>query len=434
MRREAVWLLALVLVVASLGAGWYWLLPRFRGDPEAPDFSVMDVDGREHNLTDYRGRVLVLDFMATWCGSCKIVQRNLAALKPEYEPRGVDYLSIDIDTSETRRQLLDYRQRTNLSWPLAWDTDGLLERYSVFGLPKIVVVNPQGFIAFQREGVFTLANPGTALSVQIVSEGELRDALEAALAGGRNIEGPIRVGLVGLAAFAGVFSFFSPCAFPLLPAYMGYRLQGSATQDAASPSRARRLRRGLVVGAFAGAGVLTVYAGVGLLVFALGQPVKAALPLLQPLAGIVAVVLGLAMLTRIEFAVLVRPLARLGARLQRSAAHPGGGQNELARNYAFGAGYGACAASCTAPVFLNIFVAGFLAGPLLGLRVFLVYALSAAALMVAAAALVALSREAFLRKVARQAPALRVVSGVVLVGAGAYLLYFYSQAYGFGGT
>ncbi|WP_158790837.1 TlpA disulfide reductase family protein [Granulicella sp. L60] len=75
----------------------------------APAFSVVTLDGKEVSLSNYRGKALIVNFWATWCGACKLEMPWLAQLRDEYANRGFEVVSIVTDgaSEEAVRRIAD---------------------------------------------------------------------------------------------------------------------------------------------------------------------------------------------------------------------------------------------------------------------------------------------------------------------------------------
>ncbi|EMA26392.1 cytochrome c biogenesis protein CcdA [Haloarcula argentinensis] len=136
------------------------------------------------------------------------------------------------------------------------------------------------------------------------------------------------LGTLVFAAGAGITTFFAPCAFPLLPGYIGYYLRESDENVGMLPPATA-----------AAGGALVALTLVALLVLALGQPLKNALPMLEPVIGLALVVFGALMLLNREPELRV-PLP------QRPASVAGFG--------VFGAVYAVAAAGCVVPLFFGV--------------------------------------------------------------------------------
>lgn len=173
--RKAGKMLFAVLVAAmfvSVGALSYYYLGEgqeaYSGDgdyvPEdeqavtvdyAPDFNYQTVTGGSVSLSGLRGSVVVLDFMATWCGPCESQILNLADIQDEYAGQGVVFISIDVDTGETASELLAFRNDLGATWQFALDADGvgMSPEYSATSIPTMVFINRDGSIARRDVGV-----------------------------------------------------------------------------------------------------------------------------------------------------------------------------------------------------------------------------------------------------------------------------------------
>ena len=112
----------------------------------APDFQLTTYDGKPVHLADYRGKVVVVNFWASWCVPCRDEQPELEALWKRYQDRGVVFLGIDIQDDE--HDGLAFIRQFGVSYPNAPDPSGSVSiNYGVVGVPETYVVNRQGTIA-----------------------------------------------------------------------------------------------------------------------------------------------------------------------------------------------------------------------------------------------------------------------------------------------
>ena len=117
----------------------------------APDFSLRDVDGKRHRLSDYRGKVVVLNFWATWCPPCR--QEMPSMERAHQKLRGEDIVLLAIDVGEDEDTVFEFNGRYPVTFRLLLDTDGaVIGKYPVIGLPTTFVINPLGMATHRAVG------------------------------------------------------------------------------------------------------------------------------------------------------------------------------------------------------------------------------------------------------------------------------------------
>jgi len=120
--------------------------------PTAPDFTLRDIYGREFSLSDFRGKVVILDFFATYCGPCKTQVRELKKLKEQFGDDLV-IISISVSPEDTDEELRSYAEENGITWRVARDTASVGDAYNVLYLPTLVVVDPEGRITARHVGL-----------------------------------------------------------------------------------------------------------------------------------------------------------------------------------------------------------------------------------------------------------------------------------------
>jgi len=113
---------------------------------ESPDFDLLKIDGTPCQLKDYRGKVVIIDFWASWCGPCIRSMPLLLEVSREYHDLGVELILINVEESEER--IRKFLERVEVTPTVAMDTDGSVSKqYAVSGIPQTVIVDRDGGIA-----------------------------------------------------------------------------------------------------------------------------------------------------------------------------------------------------------------------------------------------------------------------------------------------
>lgn len=152
------------------------------GNP-APAFEFQMADGKKGSLSDYKGKVLVLDFWASWCGPCRQEIPNMKKYYEEFKGKDVEFLSVSIDADKKAWEKA--RGEENMAWPQGWVTDGgkaVMNTYQFGGIPFILVIDKDGNI----------------YKKQVRGEG-IKKAVEDALSG-KKAEAPKSIGVMMMGA------------------------------------------------------------------------------------------------------------------------------------------------------------------------------------------------------------------------------------------
>ena len=134
----------------------------------APDFSLPDLSGNRLNLSSYRGKIVVLDFWATWCDPCQDEIPYLVELQSKYGGEGLEIIGISMDDSP--EPVRDFYQRFKINYPVVMGDAKTGELYGgVLGLPITFLIGRDGRIVAKHIGATDIT----------VFEREIRHVLEA---------------------------------------------------------------------------------------------------------------------------------------------------------------------------------------------------------------------------------------------------------------
>ena len=124
---------------------------------ERPDFSLTDINGKIRRIDEWNGRVIALNFWATWCPPCRKEIPEFVALQSRYADRGLQFVGIALQRPE---EVQGFLQEHHINYPvLAGETDveALSRAYgNTYGaLPYTVIIDRTGKIAFVKEGLLS---------------------------------------------------------------------------------------------------------------------------------------------------------------------------------------------------------------------------------------------------------------------------------------
>jgi thiol-disulfide isomerase/thioredoxin len=119
---------------------------KLRRSPMELKFTALD--GREVDLAKLRGKVVLIDFWATWCGPCIAELPNVKKVYAAYRDKGFEIVSIALDRTEDRQKLVDMVAKENMPWPQYfdgkyWQTD-ISVKYGITGIPAMFLLDKSG--------------------------------------------------------------------------------------------------------------------------------------------------------------------------------------------------------------------------------------------------------------------------------------------------
>lgn len=117
----------------------------------APEWSLEDFDGKEHALAELRGRVILLDFWATWCGPCRAAMPTMQALHEEFFDKGLTVVGISLYEQEDADPKGTF-EKLGLTYLGLHHGEAAGEAYGVSGIPHLVLIDRAGRVAFQQVG------------------------------------------------------------------------------------------------------------------------------------------------------------------------------------------------------------------------------------------------------------------------------------------
>ena len=178
MRRDPVVLIVVAMVVAlMLVFGFKLTRHSSQGvaagntqmkNGTAPDFTLQSLDGKTVRLSDFRGKPVVLNFWATWCGPCKIEMPWFVDLQKEYGPAGLQFLGVAMDDASTK-DIAEFAESMKVNYPILIGKESVGDDYGgVQFLPETFYIDRNGKVVDKAFG--------------LKGRGEIEDAIKKILA------------------------------------------------------------------------------------------------------------------------------------------------------------------------------------------------------------------------------------------------------------
>jgi len=122
---------------------------------EAPDFALTDLNGMAISLSDYEGKVLFLNFWATWCPPCRAEIPDFIEVYNEYKDKGLEILGISVDQIGPDK-VSDFAKKNKMNYPVAMATQELFQDYQPpRAIPTTLVIGGGGKIQYKKVGLMS---------------------------------------------------------------------------------------------------------------------------------------------------------------------------------------------------------------------------------------------------------------------------------------
>ncbi|MCX5724764.1 MAG: TlpA disulfide reductase family protein [Nitrospirae bacterium] len=147
--RVAILLVGAAILAVVFGIVWmqsakYELLAVGK---QAPDFVLTDLNDKPQRLSDFRGKVVFLNFWATWCKPCREEMPSMDVLHKNFEKDGLVILAVSIDRVTTTKDIPPFIKGMNLTFPVLIDSWGKTDKpYKRMGVPETFIIDRDGVI------------------------------------------------------------------------------------------------------------------------------------------------------------------------------------------------------------------------------------------------------------------------------------------------
>jgi peroxiredoxin len=123
--------------------------------PLAPNFRLKDLNGSEITLSDYEGKVLYINFWATWCPPCRAEIPDFIQFYKEYKAQGLEVLGVSVDQMSAEK-VLAFAKANGMNYPVAMYTMDLINDYRPGNsIPTTIVIDRKGRIRHKQVGMMS---------------------------------------------------------------------------------------------------------------------------------------------------------------------------------------------------------------------------------------------------------------------------------------
>lgn len=126
-------------------------LPAIAQPFTAPDFALQGEDGKTYRLADYRGKLVILSFWATWCPPCRFEMPSMERAWQKLKDKNIIILAVNV--GETADVIFEFTGSYPMSFPIPMDSDGrVVKDYPITGLPTTYIISPAGLATHRALG------------------------------------------------------------------------------------------------------------------------------------------------------------------------------------------------------------------------------------------------------------------------------------------
>jgi len=149
--RKSTFLIALIAFTLIVSAATF-----ASEEKPAPDFALTDLAGNEITLGDLTGKVIFLNFWATWCGPCRHEIPDFIEFYDRYKKQGVEIIGISVDKSA--KKVKEFMDEHKINYPVAMATNEIMGDYKPGRyIPTTIIINPKGDIVEKKVGIMDKA-------------------------------------------------------------------------------------------------------------------------------------------------------------------------------------------------------------------------------------------------------------------------------------
>lgn len=117
----------------------------------APDWTAKDPEGKDHQLSNYKGKLVLMDFWGTWCPPCRAAMPGMQELHEKYKDKGLVVLGMNVEKS-AKADPAKYMKENKFTYGLMLESGGIAQQYAIRAYPTFILIGPDGRILFRDQG------------------------------------------------------------------------------------------------------------------------------------------------------------------------------------------------------------------------------------------------------------------------------------------
>lgn len=135
----------------------------------APDFTLVDANGKPVSLKEFRGKVVFLNFWAAWCAPCREEMPSMQRLYQEFRGQGFEIVGVNV--KDRRADALAFLRKLEITYPVVLDPEGKVgELYGAFGMPLTYLIDRRGVVLARLMGPADWHAPGARALIRALVE------------------------------------------------------------------------------------------------------------------------------------------------------------------------------------------------------------------------------------------------------------------------
>ncbi|MDB9721883.1 redoxin domain-containing protein [Nitrosopumilus sp.] len=301
---------------------------------QAPDYNAISLDGTPASISDYQGKVILVNLWATWCEPCREEMPALGELHSMFPRSDFEIIGVSIDEPGFEQVIVQTMAEDNLTYPVWLDPENRFQfAFRTIGVPESFLIDADGQIIHQWRGAFDPVSEDTINLVESSIQGTVYRSSETTI-----LTDGLVAGFV-IAFSAGVLSFLSPCVLPLIPVYASLITGMSAkelSQETSQSTRSKLRLTATVKGIMFVIGFSIIFMLLGTTVSFMGNLFFDSIQWIERIGGVVLIALGLHMIGLFK-------IPRLEKQIRFDMAKRNSGKfGPLVVGMAFGAGWTPC--------------------------------------------------------------------------------------------